>query len=148
MYYHEVKLISFNWWLIVFIVTVVIMIVLGRKQYIMKKMKGRYRILKVIDDRIFSTLTFVSTFLFGILFITESGRGFLQLFDNSLAPGESPVYSVVMAAIIYPFILLIYGFVVSEVGRISGNLKYLDLTDQRRELIRQQMRSDNSDPWV
>lgn len=68
------------------------------------------------DSRFYEILSFSAALVFGILLIVESHDGLIQLCDNFLSPGDSAVWSLVMAPLIALAASVIFGFALDFVA--------------------------------
>ena len=117
----------------------IIMLVVGRQQYEMRRNRIRCRFSADAMKVIAGFLSVIT----GILLVKESMLGMIQLIQNHLSVGDDPIYAIIIAFISVPIILCIYGFILYCIGVASAASK--------REKLRRERRRRNNDsynPWV
>lgn len=142
-YYHDFS-IGFNWWMVLLVVSVVVMIIVGRSQYELRRRDGKLRIFKMFSSKRYYLIVSLLTVAFTVLFLKESWRGVIQMFDNSLSYTDSPVYSLLLLVVILPFGMGFYAYFLSMVGKFAATMKLDKLREKRRDM----MNNDDNDPWV
>ena len=145
-YYHDVAL-SFNWWSVFAVASLIVFAIIGWHQYELVRIKGKYRIKKAIEEDVIMLLALLDSIVFGIMLAAESWRGILQFLDNHSAPGEAPVLSVIILPLAIVLIVAMYLAIIYYVAVTSGVMRYNQLGDQRRKKNRIAARKRN-DPWV
>lgn len=135
-YYHEVNFFAFNYWMVLIVISIVLMVLIGRRQYKLVKRGDRYKIKEKFNFELFYKVNLVLTVLFAVLLVLESWRGILQVFDNALGPNDDPIYSVIFAIIAILLATIIFNFSMYEVGRITGLITLEKLQKRRRRLVR------------
>lgn len=135
---------AFTWWHLIVIVSVAIMVVMGKQQYRLVKRRRKLKIIKTYGDAARYVMVVILTVAFTIAFAKESGKAVSQLFDNAIKYGGSPVYTRVSFIVVIPVGIMIYAFLLSEISRITANLKLCSLREERSRKLRE--KKDN--PWV
>ncbi|MBQ3473981.1 hypothetical protein IJH72_02345 [Candidatus Saccharibacteria bacterium] len=85
-----------NVWAFFAIAMFIAMVALGVMQYYMTPKLG---IRRRYNERMFAFVASIGAIIFGVLLFVESSDGIIQMFDNKLLAGESPLWSVIWAPI-------------------------------------------------
>lgn len=140
-YYHEFA-VGFNFWMIFAVVAVVLMAMLGTKQY----RRLRRQVVQQFPEKKLMVVAAVLAILFGLMLTIESSAGIIQHLDNGLASNESPLMSVLGLPLVVFFAAVTAGAIFFLVGYIAGLAKagwlYLQMeNNNQRYDIRQVKRS-------
>lgn len=108
--------IDFHLWMVIFIVSLAIMVVVGIRQYqIVDLGNGDCRIRKLHKDSIYLIITIISTAIFATVF-------FIAEYMQNGAINSKPIFATIV------FLLIVY-----YTGRIAGWARYGFLHDKRRK---------------
>lgn len=133
-YYHEVVP-NFNYWYIVLPVMTIIMVIIGFKNSYYLKNGEVYT--KRFRDRLASRVACLATIIITLMILLESHSGVLQILDNQLSNGDSPLWSLIffgpafvfIGVAVYAFLYLVY----SVAGWLKLGILVETILDQKHE---------------
>lgn len=131
---------GFNWWYVVAPFGLLVMILVGTRQY---KIVGD-RVRQVFNKNLFCMIAVVFVLIFMVMVYAESSFGIIQSFDNNLLPGESPIWSVIMMPMAIIAMGMFYGAILYAAGTIAGWAKCGQLHEQLRERAYQKKHTANN----
>lgn len=119
-----------NHWVIVALTLIAIAVIIGANQYRIRKRK----IAKFYGDGPYLALGIASAITIGCMLFVESHAGIIQLLDNLLRFGESPILSIILTPFAAAALGIAFGIIVAIIGDSVGSLR-------RRSLIKKLRRA-------
>ncbi|MDO4612339.1 MAG: hypothetical protein Q4B29_02695 [Candidatus Saccharibacteria bacterium] len=120
---------GFNLWYVVAPVLIILVaLACSKRYYLLEDLRIRSR----FNDRCIKVMATIASVIFGVLFALESRRGILQMCDNSLTDRDNPIYSGIIALMIYVAVVAIYGVATFYIGRYVSKRRLRSVKRLRR----------------
>ena len=117
-YYHEFS-IGFNLWMVFLLVAILLMAVLGTRQYA----RVRGQIVKKFDSGLLVRVSAVMAVVLGFMITAESSSGIIQFMDNHIDAATDASWSLISLPFVVLSAALVIGIILYFVGYVAGLAK-------------------------